>query len=37
MRATRRKRYSPFSKCRTTHHCWDGIGFEFLEGVLPEA
>jgi hypothetical protein len=35
MRATRRERYSPFSGCRTTLHCWDGIGFESLEGVSP--
>ncbi len=36
MRATRRERYSLFSGCRTTLHCWDGIGFEFLEGVSPK-
>jgi hypothetical protein len=27
MRATRRERYSPFSGCKVTLHCWDGIGF----------
>ena len=37
MRATRRERYSPFSGCRTTLYCWDGIGLEFLEGVSPKA